>query len=292
MGHFQLSEAVMRLGAFALIFVAMAAFELWSPKLERPEMAGALKARRWFANVSVLVISSALLRVIFPAAAVGAAMWAEARGYGLFRLAGLAPLAAGILSFLILDLAIWAEHLANHKIPLLWRIHRMHHSDTGFDVTTALRFHPLEIVISMLWKAFVVILIGAPVLSVLLFEIVLNGSSMFNHANARLPGRLDAVLRLVLVTPDMHRVHHSSSRPETDSNYGFNFPFWDRLFSTYRARPERGHEGMEIGLAEYRGEAPARLGWILALPFRPLRDVNRSLPGNSAGKVRRTFRSP
>jgi sterol desaturase/sphingolipid hydroxylase (fatty acid hydroxylase superfamily) len=292
MGHFLASEAVIRLGAFALIFIAMAAFELWSPRLERTEMAGALKARRWFTNISVLVISSVLLRVIFPAAAVGTAMWAEARGYGLFRLVGFDPLVTGILSFFILDLAIWAEHFANHKIPLLWRIHRMHHSDTGFDVTTALRFHPLEIVISMLWKAFVVILIGAPVLSVLLFEIVLNGSSMFNHANARLPDRLDALLRLVLVTPDMHRVHHSSFRPETDSNYGFNFPFWDRLFSTYRARPERGHEGMEIGLAEYRGEAPARLGWNLVLPFRPSFRANRSSPENSAGKARRTSPSP
>ena len=288
MGHFQPSEAVIRLGAFALIFVAMAVFELWSPRLERAEMAGALKARRWFTNVSVLVISSVLLRVIFPAAAVGTAMWAEARGYGLFRLAGLDPLMAGILSFFILDLSIWAEHVANHKIPILWRIHRMHHSDKGFDVTTALRFHPLEIVISMLWKALVVILVGAPVLSVLLFEIVLNGSSMFNHANARLPGRLDAVLRLVLVTPDMHRVHHSSHRPETDSNFGFNFPFWDRLFSTYRERPERGHEGMEIGLPEYRGAEPARLGWILTLPFRPLSGVNRSSPENSADRVPRT----
>jgi sterol desaturase/sphingolipid hydroxylase (fatty acid hydroxylase superfamily) len=292
MGHFQPSEAVIRLGAFALIFVAMAVFELWSPRLERAEMAGALKARRWFTNVSVLVISSVLLRVIFPAAAVGTAMWAEARGYGLFRLAGLDPLMAGILSFFILDLSIWAEHVANHKIPILWRIHRMHHSDKGFDVTTALRFHPLEIVISMLWKAFVVILVGAPVLSVLLFEIVLNGSSMFNHANARLPRRFDALLRLVLVTPDMHRVHHSSHRPETDSNYGFNFPFWDRLFSTYRARPERGHEGMEIGLAEYRDDSPARLGWILALPFRPLRGVNRNSPENNADRTRRTSPSP
>jgi sterol desaturase/sphingolipid hydroxylase (fatty acid hydroxylase superfamily) len=292
MGHFLPYEAAIRLGVFGLIFAAMAVFELWSPKLERAEMAGALKARRWFTNVSVLVISSLCLRVVFPAAAVGTAMWAEAHGYGLFRLAGVDPLLAGIASFLILDLAIWVEHFANHKIPLLWRIHRMHHADTGFDVTTALRFHPLEIVISIFWKAFLVIVIGAPALSVLLFEIVLNGSSMFNHANVRLPGRVDALLRLVLVTPDMHRVHHSSDRPETDSNYGFNFPFWDRLFSTYRARPARGHEGMEIGLGEYRGDKPAHLGWNLALPFRPLLRPNRSSPGSNAGKARRTSPSP
>jgi sterol desaturase/sphingolipid hydroxylase (fatty acid hydroxylase superfamily) len=290
MGHFLPYEAVIRLGAFALIFIAMAVYELWSPRLERAEMTGALKARRWFTNVSVLVISSLLLRVIFPAAAVGTALWAEAHGYGLFRLAGVEPLLAGILSFFILDFAIWAEHVANHKMTFLWRIHRMHHADSGFDVTTALRFHPLEIFISMLWKAVVVTLIGAPVLSVLLFEIVLNGSSMFNHANARLPGRLDAILRLVLVTPDMHRVHHSSRRQETDSNYGFNFPFWDRLFSTYRSQPERGHDGMEIGLADYRNDRPAQLSWNLMLPFKPLSRANRNSPENSADKARRTSR--
>ncbi|MBN9078155.1 MAG: fatty acid hydroxylase [Rhizobiales bacterium 65-79] len=292
MGHVLPGEAVIRLGAFALIFLAMAGFELWSPRLERAEMAGALKTRRWFTNVSVLVIASLCLRVIFPAAAVGAALWAEARGYGLFRLLGMEPWIAGIISFFLLDFAVWAEHVASHKVPVLWRIHRMHHSDTGFDVTTALRFHPFEIVLSMFWKAAVVILLGAPALAVLLFEIVLNGSSMFNHANARLPGKLDALLRLVLVTPDMHRVHHSSRRPETDSNYGFNFPFWDRLFSTYRHRPEQGHEAMEIGLSDFRGDEPARLGWMLALPFLSLSGLNRSSPESSAGKARRTFRSP
>ena len=286
MSHFLPNEAFIRLAAFALIFAAMAAYELWSPRLERAEMAGALKARRWFTNVSMLVIASICLRVIFPAAAVGVALWAEMQGYVLFRLLGVDPWIAGVLSFLVLDFAVWAEHVASHKVPLLWRIHRMHHSDTGFDVTTALRFHPLEIVLSMFWKSAVVIAIGAPVLSVLLFEIVLNGSSMFNHANARLPEKLDTLLRLVLVTPDMHRVHHSSRRPETDSNFGFNFPFWDRLFSTYRAQPERGHEAMEIGLADFRGDGPARLGWSLALPFRAL--ANRSSPESSADRVPRT----
>jgi sterol desaturase/sphingolipid hydroxylase (fatty acid hydroxylase superfamily) len=280
MGHFLASEAGIRLSAFALIFSSMAAFELWSPRLERAEMAGALKARRWFTNVSVLVISSLCLRVIFPAAAVGTALWAEERGYGVLGLAGVNGLVAGILSFLILDFAVWLEHVASHKVPVLWRIHRMHHSDTGFDVTTALRFHPLEIVLSMFWKAAVVIFIGAPVLSVLLFEIVLNGSSMFNHANVRLPERLDGLLRRLVVTPDMHRVHHSSDRPETDSNFGFNFSFWDRCFATYLGQPGLGHEHMEIGLGEFRDAAPSRLGWVLMMPFRalarPAGRINRS----------------
>lgn len=272
------SEALWRLGAFVVVFAAMAVFELLSPRLERAEMAGAWKSRRWFANVGLLVISSAAMRVVFPAAAVGAALFAEAHGWGLFRLLGMPSPIAGIASFVLLDLAIWAEHVASHKVPLLWRIHRMHHADNGFDVTTGLRFHPFEILLSMVWKAIVVILLGAPVVAVLVFEIVLNATSMFNHSNVALPQRLDRILRRIMVTPDMHRVHHSTIRRETDSNYGFNFPFWDRLFSTYRAEPARGHDGIEIGLEEYRGRAAAGLLFALALPFRALarRPLNRS----------------
>ncbi|WP_157017740.1 sterol desaturase family protein [Mesorhizobium xinjiangense] len=266
-----MSEPVIRLLAFLAVFAAMAAFELWSPRLERDEMHGALKARRWAANLSVVLLSSLVVRIVFPAAAVGAALWAEGRGWGLFPALGVAPLVAGIISFVLLDFAVWLEHVASHKIPLLWRIHRMHHADIGFDVTTGLRFHPFEIVLSMVWKAAVVIALGAPFLAVLVFEIVLNATSMFNHSNVRLPLGFDRLLRLVLVTPDMHRVHHSTIRRETDSNYGFNFPFWDRIFRTYNAQPQLGHEGMEIGLKEYRGGDPSRLSWILMLPFRPLR---------------------
>jgi sterol desaturase/sphingolipid hydroxylase (fatty acid hydroxylase superfamily) len=263
-----MSEAAIRLTAFLSIFAAMAAFELWSPRLEREEMRGALKSRRWFTNLAMVVISSIVVRIVFPAAAVGAALWAESGGYGLFRQAGIDPVLAGLLGFVILDLAVWLEHWASHKIPILWRIHRMHHADTGFDLTTALRFHPLEIVLSMVWKAAIVVALGVPVLAVLVFEIVLNGMAMFNHANARLPLGLDRLLRRVVVTPDMHRVHHSSIPSETDSNYGFNFPFWDRLFGTYNDQPRLGHDGMEIGLREYRDGSPANLLWALALPFR------------------------
>lgn len=267
-----LSEAAIRLVAFVAIFAAMAAYELWSPRLERAEMAGALRTRRWLTNISMLLISSALLRVVFPAAAVGAALWAGVQGWGLLRALGVNPILAGILAFILLDFAVWLEHVASHKIPLLWRIHRMHHADNGLDVTTGLRFHPLEILISMLWKAGVVVMLGAPVTAVLVFEIVLNGASMFNHANIDIPRPLDRILRLFVVTPDMHRVHHSSVRRETDSNYGFNFPFWDRLFRTYVAQPSRGHGAMEIGLSEFRGSSAARFIWALVLPFRRGRD--------------------
>lgn len=264
-----LPEAAIRLIVFVAIFASMSAFELWAPRLERDEMRGALKSKRWLTNLSMVIISSVALRVLFPAAAVGTALWAEVNDYGLFRQLAFDPVLAGFLSFVILDFSVWFEHVASHKIPILWRIHRMHHSDTGFDVTTALRFHPLEIVLSMLWKAAIVVALGVPVVAVLLFEIVLNGTAMFNHSNARLPLGLDRVLRLFIVTPDMHRVHHSSIPEETDTNYGFNFPFWDRMFGTYLSQPRLGHKEMEIGLTNWRGRETAGLGWTLMLPFRP-----------------------
>ncbi|WP_099867892.1 sterol desaturase family protein [Pararhizobium haloflavum] len=268
MDLFGLAEPIVRLGAFATIFVAMAIFELAAPRLEREEMRGAWRSRRWMTNVSILVISSICLRIVFPLAAVGTALWAEERQLGLFNQIGAPPLLAGVIAFFILDFVIWLEHWASHHIPLLWRIHRMHHADNGFDFTTALRFHPLEIVLSMVWKALIVVLLGAPALAVLIFEIVLNGASMFNHANGRLPPAADRVLRRFIVTPDMHRVHHSSDMRETNSNFGFNFPFWDRIFATYEEAPRLGHDAMEIGLKPYRGIQTARLGWSLMLPFR------------------------
>ena len=265
---FSPSEALIRVGVFLVVFAGMSVFELTSPRLERAEMAGALKSRRWFTNLSMVVISSIVLRIIFPAAAVGAAIWAQAKGWGVLPALGVGPLLAGVLAFIILDFAVWLEHVASHKLPILWRIHRMHHADTGFDVTTGLRFHPLEIILSMFWKAGVVVALGASPLSVLIFEIVLNGTAMFNHSNIDLPRSIDRHLRKVLVTPDMHRVHHSTIRRETDSNYGFSFPFWDRIFRTYNAQPSRGHEAMEIGQEKWRDTSPAGLLWSLLLPFR------------------------
>ena len=265
---FGLSEPVIRLLAFSTIFIALAAIELLAPRLERDEMRGALKSRRWMTNLAMVVLSSVTLRIVFPLAAVGTALWAQTNGIGLFPLLGLPLWAAGILAFILLDFAVWLEHVISHKWPWLWRIHRMHHADTGFDLTTALRFHPLEIVLSMIWKAAVIIALGAPPVAVLVFEIVLNGAAMFNHANIKLPKAVDAILRLLIVTPDMHRIHHSTDPRETDSNYGFNLAIWDRLFSTYTQSPRRGDTGIEIGLSEWRDSRTASLGWALALPFR------------------------
>ena len=264
---FELSEPVIRFSAFAAIFLAMAIFELASPRLEREEMRGALKTKRWLTNLSMVVLSSLAVRVVFPLAAVGTAAWAASNGYGLLPTLGIPPVAAGIIAFFVLDFAVWFEHLLSHKIPLLWRIHRMHHADTGFDLTTALRFHPLEIVLSMFWKAAIVVALGAPPVAVLVFEIVLNGAAMFNHANIKLPLAFDRLLRLAIVTPDMHRVHHSVIRAETHSNYGFNLSIWDRLFGTYVAQPASGHDRMEIGNKDWRDERPANLWWALKLPF-------------------------
>lgn len=201
----------------------------------------------------------------------------------------------GLLAFVILDFAVWLEHVVSHKWSWLWRIHRMHHADTGFDLTTALRFHPLEILLSMLWKAAVIVALGAPPVAVLVFEVVLNGAAMFNHANIRLPKAVDALLRLLIVTPDMHRIHHSTDRRETDSNYGFNLAIWDRLFSTYTEAPRRGATGIEIGLPQWRDGRTANLGWALALPFTPCpnrrrrpRTISKDRWGTSADTARQS----
>lgn len=263
-----MSESLIRLAAFLSIFVVMAAYELWSPRLERNEMLGAMKAKRWVTNLSMVVLSSVCLRILFPAAAVGTALYAQSQGWGLFNVVDVPIIIAGLIAFVVLDFAVWLEHFASHKIPILWRIHRMHHADQGFDLTTALRFHPLEIVLSMVWKAAIIIALGAPPVAVLVFEIVLNGMAMFNHANARLPQSIDRVMRKVLVTPDMHRVHHSAVQRETDSNYGFNFSFWDRIFATYIAQPAAGHDNMRIGLEDFDGPKTSNLVWALILPFR------------------------
>ena len=261
-------EPVLRLLVFLSIFGTMAIFELVSPRLARPEMTGALRSRRWLTNFALVIISTIVLRIVFPAAAVGAAAWADSSGVGVFNSIVVPTWIAGLVAFLVLDFAVWLEHVASHKIPILWAIHRVHHSDSGFDVSTALRFHPLEIVLSMIWKAAIVVALGAPVWAVLLFEVVLNGAAMFNHANARLPNRLDQLLRLVIVTPDMHRTHHSVIRAETDSNYGFNLTWWDRMFSTYRHAPDGGEGRVVIGLEEFRSRPLRSFVALLALPFR------------------------
>ncbi|MEC9344072.1 MAG: sterol desaturase family protein [Pseudomonadota bacterium] len=259
-----MQEPQLRLAIFVGLFVVFAALELVAPRRElRP-----VKAKRWLTNWTIVVLDSVLVRLLFKSAAVGGALWAQSRGIGLFNMIAVPAWLAVAVSFVVLDFAIWLSHLASHKIPFLWRIHRMHHSDVDIDVSTAIRFHPIEIVLSMVWKYAVVIALGAPALSVLIFEIVLNGGALFNHANMRLPARLDGLLRLVVVTPDMHRVHHSSDPDETNSNYGFNLSVWDRMFATYVPQPALGHDGMQIGLKQWQDEKPARLDWTLMVPFR------------------------
>lgn len=265
------NEPQIRFAAFLSIFAAMAIFEIVLPRRAGAEFKGKkLKGFRWFSHGSLTILNSLVLRLFFPAAAVGTALYASEANIGLFNIYDVPWWVAAVVAFLVLDFAVWLEHLASHKIPLLWRIHRMHHADTDFDVTTALRFHPLEILLSMVWKAGIVIALGAPVAIVLLFEIVLNGMAMFNHSNVKLPLGFDRWLRTLFVTPDMHRVHHSIVRGETDSNYGFNFSFWDRIFKTYTAQPKAGHEAMKIGLEYYRDNKPSNIVWLLTLPFKAL----------------------
>ncbi len=271
MDFFYENEPAIRLSAFLGIFSLMAVWEIFWPRRKRVRIKGEIiQARRWLGNSLLVVIDSLTLRVVFPLAAVGTALFAESAGYGLFNMMDFNPLLTGIIAFFILDFAIWLEHVASHKIPVLWRIHRVHHADIDLDVTTALRFHPLEIVLSMLWKALLVLLLGAPVLAVLLFEIVLNGMAMFNHSNIKITPLLDRWIRIFFVTPDMHRVHHSVYHHETDSNYGFNLSLWDRLFKTYIEQPKDGHDKMTLGLEYYQNEKPAGILWCLALPFKKL----------------------
>ncbi|MGB7288200.1 MAG: sterol desaturase family protein [Salaquimonas sp.] len=258
-----MSEPTTRLAIFIGLFAIMAACEYFAPRRElRP-----VKTQRWITNWVIVVIDSLLVRLLFKTAAVGGALWAAEQGIGLFNLISAPYWLAFLGSFIVLDFAVWLSHVASHKIPIFWRIHRMHHSDVDIDVSTAIRFHPIEIILSMVWKYAVVLALGAPAAAVLVFEIVLNGGAMFNHANFKLPLKLDRILRWVIVTPDMHRVHHSIDRVETDSNYGFNFSFWDRLFNTYIDQPAKGHDGMTIGIEEWQDERPVKLTWSLSVPF-------------------------
>ncbi len=260
------NEALIRLSVFGGLFVLFALIETLAPRRTRSQT----RKRRWLTNWVISLIDTATLRLLafaVPALAVGAAVDASQQGWGLFNQIALPGALELVLAVLIFDFAIWLQHLVTHKIPLLWRLHRVHHADRDIDVTTAIRFHPVEIALSMLLKIGLVYLLGPSALAIILFEIILNGTAMFNHANIRLPLGLDSALRLVLVTPDMHRVHHSVHRHEHDSNYGFALSIWDRLLGTYTAQPADGHEGMTIGL-EWQDERPARLGWSLALPFR------------------------
>ena len=261
-----ISEATLRLGISLTIFFGMALWEIAAPVREL----SVRKPRRWFRNLSIAVLNALVVRLVAPFGAVGVAWWAAAEGWGLFNRIDVAPWLAIVASVLVLDFAIYAQHVVFHKVPVLWRLHMVHHADEDVDVTTGQRFHPVEILLSMGIKAVLVIALGAPALAVLLFEVILNGTALFNHSNALIPPAVDRILRLLVVTPDMHRVHHSVYRREHDSNYGFNVPWWDRLCGTYRAQPEEGHRGMSLGLADVPDGERQSLPWFVAAPFRKI----------------------
>ncbi len=258
------NEAVIRLVSFVCIFAVMGLWESLAPRrrLTVP------KPLRWAGNLGLLAINSVMLRLLFPAAAVGLAYSTAEMQWGLFNRVDLPYWLEVVAAVLLLDLAIYLQHLLMHRVPLLWRLHRVHHADLDIDLTTGSRFHSIEILLSMLFKWGVILLLGPALFAVLVFEVLLNGMALFNHANVRLPVPADRVLRRLLVTPDMHRVHHSTRVSETNSNYGFNLSIWDRVFGTYVDQPRLGHDGMSIGLDEFRDSRQVdRLPGMLALPF-------------------------
>jgi len=262
-------EAAVRLAAFAAVFALMAAWEIAAPRraLSLP------KGRRWLANLGVTLLNAVLVRALFPTAVVGVALATGERNWGLFNAVTVPAPLAFALSFIVLDLVIWIQHVAFHRVPLLARLHRMHHVDLDFDVTTGLRFHPIEILLSLLIKSVAVVALGAPAAAVMLFELALNLGSLFNHGNVRMPRAIDRALRWFIVTPDMHRVHHSIVPEEINSNFGFFLSWWDRLFGTYSAAPRAGHDAMTIGVRDTRDPAVcASIGPMLALPFRERAD--------------------
>ena len=258
------NEPLIRLLAFAGVFAAMAAWELLAPRREQKLARGT----RWPGNIGVVVLDTVLVRLVLPTTAVGLALVAEARGWGLFNAFGVPMWASVPAAVIALDLAIYLQHVLFHAVPALWRLHRVHHADLEVDVTTGTRFHPIEILLSMGLKLGVVAALGAPALAVLAFEALLSATSLFNHSNVRVSAGLDRVLRWVVVTPDMHRVHHSVAVRETNSNFGFNLPWWDRLFGTYRDQPAAGHETMTVGIEQFRDPAEQRLDRMLTQPFR------------------------
>ena len=257
-------EVAIRLGFFSGILGAMSLWELAAPR----RVLAVPKMLRWINNIGIVVINSFLLRIIFPSAAVGVSVFAQKHGWGLFNHFRLPYWVAVVLSVVALDFIIYLQHVMFHAIPVFWRIHRMHHADLDFDVTTGIRFHPMEILLSMLIKSAGVVVLGPPVLGVIIFEVALNATSMFNHSNVRMLRGVDRILRWFVVTPDMHRVHHSIEERETNSNFGFNLPWWDRLLGTYRNQPRMGHAGMTTGLEEFRDKKRCViLPGMLSLPF-------------------------
>lgn len=256
-------EPWLRIATFVAVFVAMALWEVARPR--RVQHLG--RTNRWPSNLGIVVLDTLIVRLLMPTSAVGLALYCETHAWGLFNSFG-SNTASAILGFLALDLAIYGQHVLFHYVPVLWRLHRMHHADQEFDVTTGIRFHPIEILLSLFIKFAVIAALGVPAIAVFAFEVVLNATSMFNHGNVAIPKSWDRALRWVLVTPDMHRVHHSIERQETNRNFGFNFPWWDRLFGTYTDQPAAGHEQMIVGISQFRSKQEQHLNNMLTQPFR------------------------
>jgi len=257
-------EQLIRLGFFLGVFTLVAMTEIISPR----RRLSVSKTLRWANNLSLVVLNTLVLRLLFPAAAVGVAAFAQNSGWGLLNHYQPPFFLAVVISVAVMDMIIYLQHVMVHAVPALWRLHMVHHVDPDFDVTTGSRFHPLEIILSMLIKFATIAALGPPVVGVVIFEILLNATAMFNHGNLRLPLRLDRVLRWFVVTPDMHRVHHSVIPTETNSNFGFNLPWWDRIFGTYQDQPQAGHTDMTIGIRGFQD--PRKISWLpgmLALPF-------------------------
>jgi sterol desaturase/sphingolipid hydroxylase (fatty acid hydroxylase superfamily) len=257
------SECVVRLGCFAGVLALLAILESFAPRRKPPRD----KVARWTNHLGLAAINTVAARLLLPLGATTAALIAEERGWGLLNFVSVPEWVAVLIAVVALDLAIYGQHVLFHAVPLLWRLHMVHHADRELDASTGLRFHTLEIVLSLLIKSAAVIALGAPALAVVIFEVLLNATSLFNHANLNLPTWLDRALRLVLVTPDMHRIHHSVYKPETDSNFGFNLPWWDYLFGTYRAQPMEPHTRMKLGLSQFLEAPVGRLTWMLQAPF-------------------------
>ncbi len=260
----QLDEQTIRLTIFISVLIACASIEAIFPRKQRTQS----RFPRWLTNISIIAIDSIAIRLMGQVTAISAAAYASTNGWGVFNFIDLPLWLEIVLAVALLDLAVYAQHVVSHNIPFLWRFHRVHHADRDIDVTTGSRFHPIEIVLSMLYKCIIVLLIGPTVFAVFLFEIILNASAMFNHTNMKLPLSVDKVLRMLCVTPDMHRVHHSTIPKETNSNYGFFLSIWDRFFGTYIPQPKEGHDGMVIGLDEYQSNRPSHIFWCLKLPFQ------------------------
>jgi sterol desaturase/sphingolipid hydroxylase (fatty acid hydroxylase superfamily) len=269
MNHFILThEGIIRFISFSSILILMAIWEVLAPRRTLKSSKGI----RWFSNFALVFIDTLAIRFLLPFQAVGTALFVEDRGWGILNHLTFPYWISAVIGVVCLDFVIYLQHAMFHFIPAFWRLHRVHHTDLDFDVTTGVRFHPIEIILSMGIKMATVVLLGIDAIAVVIFEVLLNATSMFNHGNIRFPSRIDKLVRLFVVTPEMHRVHHSVLIKEYNSNFGFNLPWWDRLLGTYRGQPEAGHEGMTIGLSQFRDQNSLTLPWLLILPFIPRAD--------------------